>query len=75
MKIDVAEVTQNTAAAKHGLGQRIGHLEKTNVQQAPTIVKTILKHFLYHLEDQTREGRVYIHREQRIGEVNSGFGG
>ena len=42
MKIDVDEVTENTAAAKDGLSQGIGHLEKADDQHAPTIVKTMM---------------------------------
>ena len=46
MNIEVTEVTENTAAAKQGLSQQIGHLEKkTNEQQAPTIVKIMMNFF------------------------------
>ena len=60
-------LTQGVAVAKHGVAQRLRHLEKTRDQKAPTIVKTMLFHFLDPLGDQRREGRVYIHKEQRIG--------
>ena len=39
LKIDVAEVTENTAVAKHGLSQRIGHHKKNQDRQARFIVK------------------------------------
>ena len=67
MQVDPQEVIEGVSAAKSRVAQRLGHLEKTRDQKAPTTVKTNAKHFLARLEDQGGEGRVYIHREQRIG--------
>ena len=66
MIIDVPTSPRGVAVTKYRVAQWLRHLEKTSVQQAPTIVKTMMNHFLDRLEDQTREGRVYIHKEQRI---------
>ena len=57
---------EGVSVAKSRVAQRLGHLEKTRDQKSPTIVKTIMKHFLAPLKDQGGEGRVYIHKEQRI---------
>ena len=66
MRIDVPTSPRGVAVAKSRVAQRLRHLEKTRDQKSPTTVKTMLLHFLARLEDQRREGRVYIHKEQCI---------
>ena len=39
--MDPQEVMKGVSDAKYRVAQRLGHLEKTRGQQAPTIVKTM----------------------------------
>ena len=74
MQVDPQEVIEGLSAAKSRVAQRLGHLEKTRDQKAPTTDIYKPNHFLDRLDDQGGEGRVYIHREQRIGGEIGGVG-